>query len=60
MEPDVGEDYSAVLASMCKDNLKLSKKMAKVYIKGINKQYDQLDNTLKSLANFLRVDDSLK
>jgi len=40
MEPDVGDDYSAVLASMCKDNLKLSKKMAKVYVKGINKNYD--------------------
>ena len=60
MEPDGGEDYSAILSDMCKDNLPLSKKMAKVYIKGINKQYDQLDNTLKNLANFLRVDDSLK
>lgn len=62
MEPSVegSEDYSGLLSAMCKDNYELSKKMAKVYVKGINKQYDQLDSTLKGLSNFLRVDDSLK
>ena len=47
MEPDGDDEYSDVLSSMCKDNIKLSKKMAKGFIKGINKQYDALDNTLK-------------
>ena len=33
---DSKSDFTGVLATMCKKNLKLSKKMAKVHLKGIN------------------------
>ena len=61
MEPGEGkENYTGMLTSMCKDNFAMSKKIAKVYVKGINKSYDNLDSTLEGIANFLRIDDSLK
>ena len=60
MEPETGDAYADILTSMCKDNLSLSKRMAKVYLKGINKSYNGLETSLDSLSKFLKVDDSLK
>jgi hypothetical protein len=46
---------------MCKDNFKLSKKVAKVFIKSINNSnYDTIKNYLNALKPFLRLNDSLK
>ena len=60
MEPDAGEDYAELLTSMCKDNFDLTKRMAKSYLKSINKTYNGLETCLGSLSNFLLVDDSFK
>lgn len=60
MEPETGDAYADILTSMCKDNLSLTKRMAKVYLKGINKSYNGLETSLDSLSKFLKVDDSLK
>ena len=46
---------------MCKDNVKLSKKVSKVFIKIINNSmYDNVRNYLMALKPFLRMQDSLK
>ena len=45
---------------MCKENLSLTKKMAKSYLKSINKTYNGLDKCLEPLSNFLLLDDSFK
>ncbi len=46
---------------MCKDNYKLSKKVAKVFIKSINlSNYDTVKNYLTALKPFILTDDSLK
>ena len=59
MNPE--NDFTGMLAGMCKDNYKLSKKMAKVHIKNINKQnQDVLENSLKSLKSFMLIKDSLQ
>ena len=60
MDPEGGEDYGDLLTGMCKGNLSLTKRMAKSYLKSINKTYNGLDGCLKSLTNFLLVDDPLK
>ena len=57
MDPEGGEDYGDLLTDMCKGNLSLTKRMAKSYLKGMNRTYNGLDGCLKSLANFLLVDD---
>jgi len=51
----------ASFCTMCHSNIKMSKKMAKVLVKGINLN-DQAKNGLylKALKKFLLVDDSLK
>ena len=46
---------------MCKDNLKLSKKVSKVFIKAINSSnLDNVKNYLMALKPFLKMNDSLK
>ena len=46
---------------MCKDNLKFSKKVSKIFIKIFNAStYDNVKNYLKALKPFLLLDDSLK
>lgn len=55
------KQFGQCLANMCKDNMKLSKKVAKTFIKSINNSnYDNVKNYLTALKPFLRVDDSLK
>ena len=46
---------------MCRDNLKFSKKVSKIFIKVINAStYDNVRNYLKALKPFLKMEDSLK
>lgn len=46
---------------MCKDNLKLSKKVSKVFLKAINgSNSENLKNYLKALKPFLKVNDAYK
>ena len=50
IEPGEGNkaDFSDVLVNMAFDNVKVSKKMAKAYLKGVNKTgIDSLVNSLK-------------
>lgn len=43
---------------MCKDNLKMSKKVAKIFIKGINQSnVDKVTAYMKGLKKFLKIDD---
>ena len=59
MKPE--NDFSGILSTMCKDNFKLSKKMAKVHVKNFNKQnQSKFDSTLKSLRTYMLIDDDLK
>ena len=54
-------DFSGMLSNMCKDNYKLSKKMAKVHIKNLNKQdAETLEAHLKAMRSFILIEDSLK
>lgn len=56
-----GKQFGQCLAGMCRDNLKMSQKVAKVFIKAItNASYDTVKNYLTPLKPFLRLDDSLK
>ena len=60
IEPGDG-DFSDVLTEMARDNVKISKKMAKTYLKSVSKTTtDQLNQTLVNIAAFLRIKDSLK
>ena len=53
-------EYSGLVSEMCKDNVKLSKKMAKVHIKGINKVIEEdFEKSLKSLRTYLLLKDDL-
>lgn len=55
------KQFGQCLANMCKDNLKLSLKISKVFIKAINNSnYDNVKSYLTALKPFLRLDDSLK
>lgn len=63
IEPGEGSnaDFSDVLVNMAFDNVKVSKKMAKAYLKGVNKTgIESLVNSLKQIREFLKIDDSLK
>jgi hypothetical protein len=55
------KQFGICLASMCKSNRKLSRKVSKVFIKAINgSQPDTLKAYLKALKPFLRLDDEFK
>ena len=55
------KEFGQCLANMCKDNLKLSKRVSKVFIKVINNSnFDNVKNYLKALKPFVKMNDSLK
>lgn len=63
IEPGEGAnaDFSDVLFNMAKDNLKVSKKMAQSYLKGVNKtSIEALTMALKQIREFLKIDDGHK
>lgn len=63
IEPGEGAsgDFSDVLVGMAFDNVKVSKKMAKAYLKGVNKTgIEALVCSLKQIRSFLKINDSLK
>lgn len=46
---------------MCRDDIKLSKKVSKVFIKAINgSNFETVKNYIKALKPFLKMQDSLK
>jgi hypothetical protein len=46
---------------MCKDNVKLSKKVSKVFIKSINSSnFDNVKHYLTALKPFIKLNDSIK
>lgn len=54
-------DFSELLTSMAVDNAKISKKMAKTYLKGLAKtQNEALATALRQIRSFLKIDDTLK
>jgi hypothetical protein len=56
-----GKQFGECLANMCRDNLKLSKKVSKVFIKSINQSnYDNIKSYLTALKPFVKLEDSLK
>jgi|LauGreDrversion4_2_1035121.scaffolds.fasta_scaffold35453_3 hypothetical protein len=56
-----GKQFGECLANMCRDNLKLSQKVSKVFIKSINQSnYDNIKNYLTALKPFIKMEDSLK
>ena len=59
--PQTGKKYGACLANMCRDNVKLSQKVSKVFIKSINNaNFDNVKFYLSALKPFLKLEDSLK
>lgn len=55
------KQFGHCLANMCKDNLKLTKKVSKVFIKAINgSNFDNVKSYLAALKPFLKNEDSLK
>lgn len=64
IEPGQGakaDDFSDILIGMAKDNEKVSKKMAKAYIKQVNKAgSDAQGKSLEAIRKFLKIEDSLK
>lgn len=53
--------FAGMLSEMCKNNLKLSKKMAKVHIKNFNKNnQDTLDSVMLALRSYMLIDDEHK
>lgn len=54
-------DFSDLLNDMAFDNAKVSKKMAKSYLKGVAKaQNDVMIKTAKQIIRFLKIDDTLR
>lgn len=55
------KQFGQCVANMCKDNAKLTKKVAKVFLSSIEQAHvDTVKGYLKALKPFLRADDSLK
>lgn len=53
--------FGAQLASMCKDNLQMTKKLAKIFFRSINQSsQERVTDSLKTVKKFLLIDDSLK
>lgn len=56
-----GKQFGQCLANMCRDNLKMSQKVSKVFIKAINNSnFDNIKSYLTALKPFLKMEDSLK
>jgi ribosomal protein L17 len=61
MEPSGSNDSSKEVIQMCLNNLSMSKKVAKLLIKGINQyQVEKVTKYLRLLKKFLRLDDEHK
>ena len=63
IEPGEGSnaDFSGVLTGMAYENIKISKKMAQAYLKGLNKTgIEPIILSLKQIRHFLKINDSLK
>lgn len=61
MEPSESNDSSKEVIQMCLNNIAMSKKVAKLLIKGINQyQIDKVTKYLRLLKKFLRLDDEHK
>jgi len=63
IEPGEGSnaDFSGVLTGMAYENIKVSKKMAQAYLKGLNKTgTEPIILSLKQIRHFLKINDSLK
>jgi hypothetical protein len=55
------KQFGQCLANMCRENLKLSTKVAKVFLKSIaNSNFDSVKTYLKALKPFVLMEDSLK
>lgn len=55
------KDFGDQLAFMCKDNLEMTRKLAKIFVTNINSpQLDRQALYLKGLKKFLRIEDKLK
>jgi hypothetical protein len=56
-----GKQFGQCLASMCRDSLKITKKVAKVFLKSIsNANYETVKNYLTALKPFALLNDSIK
>ena len=56
-----GKQFGRCLAQMCHENLKLSQKVSKVFIKAINSSnYETIKSYLVALKPFLKLNDTLK
>ena len=61
MDPAGGADTSKEVILMCQNDLRLSKKVAKLLLKGINQyQAEKVAKNLKLIKKFLRIDDEFK
>ena len=59
--PQGSKEFGQCLSNMCKENMKLSKRVSKVFIKVINNSnFDNVKNYLKALKPFVKMNDSLK
>jgi len=55
------KQFGQCLAKMCKDNVKLTRKVTKVFLRSIERApHDTMKGYLKALKPFLMADDSLK
>jgi hypothetical protein len=55
------DSFANLLADMCKDNYKLSKKVSKVFLHAISASHqDTISNFMRTLKPFLLIDDNLK
>lgn len=56
-----GKQFGQCLAAMCVDNIKMSKKVAKVFLKQIStSNYENVKSYLTALKPFVRLNDSLR
>lgn len=56
-----GKQFGNCLASMCRDNVKMSRKVAKVFLKSISSAtYENVKSYLTALKPFMRLEDSLR
>ena len=55
------DSFANLLADMCKNNEKLSKKVSKVFLHAISASHqDTVSNYMRSLKPFVMIEDSLK
>lgn len=55
------KQFGECLANMCRDNVQLSKKVSKVFVRAINSSnFDNVKFFLKALKPFIKIEDSLK